>query len=69
MRALKIDSSINAEEQAYLHKVFKDLVVTRHAELDEPVCTVEGMISRYKDNQIFGYRLTSMFWEYAFPDS
>lgn len=69
MRALKIDPSINAEEQAYLHKVFQDLVVTRHAELDEPVSTVEGMISRYKDNQIFGCRLTSMFWEYAFPDS
>ena len=34
-----------------------------------PVSTVEGMISRHKDTQIFGYRLTSMFWEYAFPNS
>jgi len=69
MRALKIDPLIDAEEQAYLHKVLKDLVVTRHAELDEPVSTVEGMISRHKDNMIFGYRLTSMFWKYAFPYS
>lgn len=61
--ALKNDNDLDVDTQKQYWQVFCDLLVSRSAESDEPVHTVEGMLQQYWDNLILGTRITSELWD------
>ncbi|NKC13288.1 MAG: hypothetical protein GKR94_14160 [Gammaproteobacteria bacterium] len=60
--ALKSDSDLSAKARSRYWRVLSDLLVSRTAETDEGVYTVEGMLQQYWDNLILGTRITSELW-------
>lgn len=62
LSALDGDPDLEVNERHYLRSVFVDLLVSRSAEADSPVCTVEGLLGRKWDNLISGVRITSQYW-------
>lgn len=63
VEALKRDSSLQSDEKSELWRIACDLIVSRSAESDAAVCTVEGSLQRHWDNLIVGTRLTSQPWD------
>lgn len=61
--AFKIEPALTADERSALWWATCDLVVSRSAESDEPVSTVEGALQRLWDSQILGTRLTTVIWD------
>ncbi len=61
--ALKREPSLQANARSDLWQNACDLIVSRSAESDAAVCTVEGSLQRRWDNLIVGTRLTSQLWD------
>lgn len=63
---LRLDASASDEERRLGWATAIDLVISRSAESDQPVTTVEGALQRRWDNLILGTRLTTALWsEYS----
>jgi hypothetical protein len=62
VEALKRESALEASARTSLWQSACDLIVSRSAESDPAVCTVEGALQRKWDNLIVGTRLTSQLW-------
>ncbi len=60
--SLKIRSGLGESEKDDLWRSACDLIVSRSAESDSAVSTVEGALQRRWDNLIVGTRLTSQLW-------
>lgn len=60
--ALKRDTELQAASRRCLWQDACDLIVSRAAEADAAVYTVEGALQRHWDNLIVGTRLTSPLW-------
>jgi hypothetical protein len=60
---LKLDASASHEERSLGWAMACDLVISKSAESDQPVFTVEGALQRRWDNLIMGTRLTSVLWD------
>lgn len=64
--ALKREPGLQASARSDLWQSACDLIVSRSAESDAAVYTVEGALQRHWDNLIVGTRLTSQLWgEYS----
>lgn len=59
---LKHEVALTPQEKIGLWRTLSDLVVSRAAESDSPVSTVEGALQRRWDNLILGTRLSSQVW-------
>lgn len=62
LSALDNDGSIEEREKQHLLCAVEDLVISRNAEFDPGVRTVEGLLNRKWENLILGTRLTSEYW-------
>ena len=61
--ALKLEPSLEPNARSELWQSACDLIVSRSAESDAAVSTVEGALQRRWDNLIVGTRLTSQLWD------
>lgn len=62
VEALRRDADLNTDARDNLWRIAADLVVSRTAELDSAVHTVEGSLQRRWENLIVGTRLTTPLW-------
>jgi hypothetical protein len=60
---LKLDGLLSVESKSALWSCACDLIISRDAENDSCVGTVEGLIQRHWDNLITGTRITSILWD------
>jgi hypothetical protein len=60
--ALKCDPDLQRDARNDLWQIACDLIVSRSAELDPAVHTIEGALRRRWDNLIIGTRMTSQLW-------
>lgn len=63
IEALKLEPGLQGDARSDLWQSACDLIVSRSAEEDAAVCTVEGALQRRWDNLIVGTRLTSQLWD------
>lgn len=63
VEALKWEPGLQANARSDLWQIACDLIVSRSAESDAAVSTVEGALQRRWDNLIVGTRLTSQLWD------
>lgn len=61
--ALDGDSELRDSERRDLCLIMMDLLVSRSAEADSPVHTVEGLLQRKWENLIAGVRVTTEYWK------
>jgi hypothetical protein len=61
--ALRIDPEIREHERSHLLRCANDLIISRSAESDDAVVTVDGALQRRWDNLILGTRMTSQLCE------
>ena len=64
IHALRLESGRKMDERREYWRTACDLFVSRSAELDAKVCTVEGALHRLFENLIVGTRITEPLWNY-----
>lgn len=63
VQALKLEPGLSASARCDLWQNACDLIISRSAESDAPVFSVEGALQRHWENLIVGTRLTGSLWD------
>lgn len=62
IEAFKHDPELQKHERGDLWQSACDLIISRSAELDATVCTIDGALQRHWENLIVGTRVSSQLW-------